>query len=227
MSMSSRLGPSQPVAKHRSFSYRTEIAWAGGRGAIAHADGLPQIRIASPPEFKGEAGVWTPEHLLIAAVNACTMTTFMAFAHRIGLPVVSYSSTAEGFLEFVDGTYRFTRVVVRPHIAVVGAEAVEQARRTIEDAHESCFIANSLRATVAVEPQIEAEPEVPVPDHSPSRAAPPPDSPRRDPPSVGDRDGIGQARAKSGMARGALYVNASSAARATGMQIRETIPFKE
>ncbi|MBI3191832.1 MAG: OsmC family protein, partial [Pedosphaera parvula] len=55
-----------------------------------------EFRVASPPEFKGEAGVWTPEDLFVAAVNVCTMTTFAAFAQRLNLPVLSYRCEAEG-----------------------------------------------------------------------------------------------------------------------------------
>ena len=63
----------------------------------------PDIAIGSPPEFKGEAGVWAPEEMLVAALNACMMLTFVSFAQSKRLEFVAYESAAEGLLENVDG----------------------------------------------------------------------------------------------------------------------------
>lgn len=147
----------QPKVKYRSFSYRTQLRWEGNKSGTLQADGKPSLRVASPPEFKGEAGVWTPEDLFVAAVDICTMTTFMAFAQRLGLPIVSYTSSAAGTLEFVDGGYRFTKVVLRPSIVIGTSEVAEQVRRTLDDAHAACLIANSILAEVRVEPRIVAD----------------------------------------------------------------------
>ena len=144
----------QPKVKYKTFTYHTNLTWLEKKSGALSAEGKPSIRVASPPEFKGEAGVWTPEELFVASVDICTMATFMAFAQRLQLPVVSYKSNAEGRLEFVDGGYRFTKVVLKPEIIVRTEEAVEQTHRTLDDAHKSCLIANSTNAEVVVEPVI-------------------------------------------------------------------------
>lgn len=42
-----------------------------------------KIEVATPPEFpKGMEGIWSPEHLLVAAVNSYLMTTFLAIAEN-------------------------------------------------------------------------------------------------------------------------------------------------
>lgn len=146
---------SPPGVKYKTFTYRTQLEWVESRAGVLRSEGKPEFRVSSPPEFKGEAGVWTPEDLFVAAVNVCTMTTFLSFAQRLQLPIVSYTSEAEGVLEFVDGGYRFTKVILRPRITVGNEEAIEQARKTLHDAHEKCLISNSIRATVLVEPSIE------------------------------------------------------------------------
>ena len=84
------------------------------------------------------------------------MTTFLAFAQRLNLPVVSYHSRAEGVLEFVEGAYRFTKVILRPAVVVAHAEDIEPASKTLHDAHKSCLIANSIRAEVVLEPRMES-----------------------------------------------------------------------
>lgn len=145
----------QPGIRYKTFTYRTQAQWVENRAGALRSEGKPEFRVSSPPEFKGEAGVWTPEDLFVAAVNVCTMTTFLAFAQRMQIPLVSYTSDAEGALEFVDGGYRFTRVVLRPRIMVGNEEAIEQARKTLHDAHEKCLISNSIRSEVVLEPRIE------------------------------------------------------------------------
>ncbi|NIS39163.1 OsmC family peroxiredoxin [Candidatus Saccharibacteria bacterium] len=144
----------QPKIKHKTFTFRTHSKRVAERAGMLGADEKPEFRVASPPEFKGESGVWTPEDLFVAAVEACTLTTFSAFAQKKGIAIESYSSTAEGVLEFVDGRYRFTKVYLRPEIIVSSSPAVEQTEKTIHDAHKSCLITNSITADVILEPVI-------------------------------------------------------------------------
>lgn len=143
--------PGQPQIKHKSFSYRTKMEWAGGRGGQSSAEGKPSFRVASPPEFKGEAGVWSPEDLLVQAANACTMTTFLSFAARKNLPVTAYSSEATGLLEFVDGKYQFTRIDILVALRLGSGGSWEEAQTVLHDAHGACLIANSIKAKVHVE----------------------------------------------------------------------------
>src|SRR5690349_1078510 len=91
--------------KHPSHTYRTRMEWAGGRGGNSIADGKPTFRVASPPEFKGEPNVWSPEDLIVQALNGCTMTTFIGFAARKNVPVAAYACDATGVLEFVETAY--------------------------------------------------------------------------------------------------------------------------
>ena len=144
-----------PKARHKAFTYRTSTDWTSGRSGVLGAAGRPALSVSSPPEFKGEAGRWTPEDLFVAAIDLCTMTTFASFAERLDLPLVSYRSEAEGLLEFVDGGYRFTRVVLRPVIVVADPASVELAAKAMRGAHEACLIGRSVRAEVVVEPRIE------------------------------------------------------------------------
>jgi organic hydroperoxide reductase OsmC/OhrA len=145
-----------PKVRRKSFTYRNGLTWTSGRSGLVDAEGKPELQVSSPPEFKGEPGRWTPEDLFVSAVNVCTMTTFAAFAQKLQLPIVGYRSEAEGVLEFEDGGYRFTRVVLRPRIVVANGASVEAAARALHDAHASCLIGRSVRASVTIEPVIEA-----------------------------------------------------------------------
>jgi organic hydroperoxide reductase OsmC/OhrA len=143
--------------KYKSFRYNTTLEWVGGKAGNLASDGKPQFRVASPPEFKGEEGVWSPEDLFVAAVNICTMTTFLAFASRKELQLVSYASGAEGLLEFAEGNYRFTQVVLQPRIKLKYKRDLDRARELLESAHHKCLIVNSITSEVRIQPELSAE----------------------------------------------------------------------
>ncbi len=146
-----------PKLKYKSFTYRNHIEWLGGRAGSLASEGKTAFRVASPPEFRGEAGVWCPEDLLVASVNTCVMATFAAYLDRLKLPVSSYACSAEGLLEFADGKYRITRVTLRPKVAVRGADAVAAVEKALRDAHDNCIVTSSIRGTVILEPEILAQ----------------------------------------------------------------------
>jgi organic hydroperoxide reductase OsmC/OhrA len=57
-----------------TYFYDTEVEWSERRRGNLRSDGLPEVQIAAPPEFQGDAGTWTPEHLFVGSVNVCFMT---------------------------------------------------------------------------------------------------------------------------------------------------------
>ena len=69
---------------YKSFQYRNNLAWDTARRGRTSAPGKPDIEIGSPPEFKGDPGAWAPEEMLVAALNACMMLTFVSFAQSRG-----------------------------------------------------------------------------------------------------------------------------------------------
>jgi organic hydroperoxide reductase OsmC/OhrA len=152
--MSENTVVSQIKPKFKSFNYQTELLWVGHRAAMIRSEGKPAFRVASPPEFKGETGVWTPEDLFVASVETCTMTTFLSFAERKKLPIVSYTSYAEGLMENVEGNYQFTKIVLKPKIVIPPDTSIELIRETLDESHRKCFIANSICAEVLLEPEI-------------------------------------------------------------------------
>jgi Predicted redox protein, regulator of disulfide bond formation len=153
--MTSVLQP--PRIKPKSFTYRTRVAGVEGRSASLLAEGKPALRVASPPEFKGVAGVWTPEDLFVAAIEVCLMLTFIGIAEKRGLKFASYESKAEGLLEWDQQSYRFTRVVVSPAITLLDEQSIAVAREVIERAHDTCLVAKSVACDVVVEPSFDVK----------------------------------------------------------------------
>ena len=120
------------------------------------ASGHSTIEIGNPPAFKGTPDVYCPEDLLIGALNACLMLTFLYQMQLRKLAVVDYESSAQGTLEHKDGKYRVTRIAVQPRISLKSENDLEAVRQAIRDAAESCMISNSILATVQLDPQFNA-----------------------------------------------------------------------
>ncbi len=144
----------QTKTRHRTFTFKTSVSWLEAKAGTLAAEGKQSLRVASPPEFKGEAGVWTPEDLFVASVEACHMATFMTFAGKRELPVISYKSHANGVLEYVDGDYRFTRIVIFPTIVVATPAVEAEVASLLREAQKHCLVANSIASIVEVNPTI-------------------------------------------------------------------------
>jgi len=139
----------------QAHHYETTIEWTDGKRGTLTAPSRPPIASGAPPEFGGSDDVWSPEHLCVAAVNACVMLTFVTIAANSKVAIRSYSAAATGTLERVEGRGPvITRVIVKPRITV--AADVERAKieRLVKMAEKSCYISNSLQAAVSVEPEI-------------------------------------------------------------------------
>ncbi len=142
-------------------TYETQIEWVKGRNGKLQAPGLPVLEVSTPPEFKGDAGFWTPEHLFVAAAEICLMATFLGIAENSRLAVAGYRSIARGKLEWMDGGgFRFTEINIVPIIHLRSFEDTARATRVMEKAAKGCLIANSMNAKVQVEPQFEIRPAV-------------------------------------------------------------------
>jgi len=151
--------PPLPKKRYKSFEYQTSTVWKSDRRGCIASDGKPDLDVASPPEFKGVAGVWTPEDLFVAAIDICQMTTFLAFAARADVQLVSYRSAAHGHLEFDGGGYRFTKVTLKPKITVTGGTERTAVERIVNEAHIQCLVGRSVNTAIDVIPEIVEDPD--------------------------------------------------------------------
>jgi len=138
----------------KSYRFHSAVRWSGERKGIASSVGKPDVEVATPPEFKGHVGIWSPEDLFVASANVCLMTTFLSFAERAGLSFTGYESEAVGLLELIEGKFAFTLIVLRPRITLKSGEDTGKAKLLIEKAEANCLISNSMKPRVTLEPTI-------------------------------------------------------------------------
>ena len=96
-----------------------------------------------------------PEEMLVAALSACHMLTFLHKARLAGHVVTAYSDAAEGVMEDIaPGRQAVTQVTLRPALTWKGPPPTEAALAALHHAaHEECFIANSVTTKILVEPR--------------------------------------------------------------------------
>lgn len=137
-------------------TYSLSIDWTDGKQGSAHSpDDIPDLVIASPPQFGGPGGRWTPEHLFVGSAAACWMTTFLAVAELSRLEVAAVAVGAEGFLERGDDRkFSIARIRLQPRVAVRREEDREKALRLIQKAEDACLVARSMRTIVELAPEV-------------------------------------------------------------------------
>jgi organic hydroperoxide reductase OsmC/OhrA len=120
-------------------------------------DGLPTLEVASPPQFGGPENTWSPEHLYVAALASCLMTTFRSIAAASDVEIVTYRDHADGHLVRDENRlYRVDEVTLRPEIVIRDASKLEKAHRILDKAEKACLVSRSVNTVVKLEGSIEA-----------------------------------------------------------------------
>ena len=123
-------------------------------GAQVHASASPHV-VRAP--FSDPSGV-DPEEAFVAALASCHMLFFLAFAAKRGFEISTYEDGAAGVMSKTsDGREWMTKVTLRPRMAFTGDKrpTAEEVDALHHQAHEACYIANSVKAEVVIEGQAE------------------------------------------------------------------------
>jgi peroxiredoxin-like protein len=136
--------------------YEVKLNWKSERKGMISSPVLnSNIEVATPPEFpKGIAGIWSPEHLLVAAVNSCLMTTFLAIAENSKFEFINFESKANGKLEKIDGKLMISEIVLAPVLTLSKEADKERALRILQKSEAACLISNSIKSTIVFTPEI-------------------------------------------------------------------------
>jgi organic hydroperoxide reductase OsmC/OhrA len=146
--------------------YRATTIWTGAsKGAttaydaysreyIVAIDGKLCIVGSADPCFRGNSALHNPEDLLVSSLSACHMLSYLALCARAGIKVVSYIDEVEGRMADQDGKVCFTDVTLHPRVTIEPGDSLEQAEALHHQAHQVCFIANSVAFPVHHQPTI-------------------------------------------------------------------------
>ncbi|MBK9717933.1 MAG: OsmC family protein [Saprospiraceae bacterium] len=135
-----------------NHKYNTQLNWiADRRGLMSSPELNESFEVATPPQFpKGMEGIWSPEHLLTAAVSSCFMTTFLAIAENSKLAFDQFSCSASGKLEQIEGKYLMTEIILEPILTIPIDTSIEKAERILIKSEAACLISNSIKSKVTL-----------------------------------------------------------------------------
>jgi organic hydroperoxide reductase OsmC/OhrA len=130
-------------------SYSRRHHWRFDGGAEVVASSSPDV----VPEPRSDPAGVDPEEALVAAAASCHMLWFLSLAQQAGLAVESYADEAEAELGRIGpGKVAIVKITLRPRIAFAGrGPGQAELDRLHHEAHERCFIANSLNCPIIVE----------------------------------------------------------------------------
>lgn len=131
--------------------YSRGHTWEFDQGLTVPASASPHV---VPPPLALERAV-DPEEAFVAALSSCHMLWFLSLAARRGLRVDSYHDDASGVLgSDAQGRKAITVVTLRPRIVFSGTRTPSGEELAVlhEQAHHECFIANSVKTEVRLEP---------------------------------------------------------------------------
>jgi organic hydroperoxide reductase OsmC/OhrA len=147
--------------------YQTKLVWSGGalgptravetysREFRAEFQGKVPLRGSADPAFHGDPALYNPEDLLLSALSACHMLSYLAVCAHAGIVVVSYEDSAVGTLARREGKVRFVDALLRPKVVLEPGSNIEKARALHGKAHDICVIVNSVNFPVRHEAHVE------------------------------------------------------------------------
>jgi organic hydroperoxide reductase OsmC/OhrA len=144
--------------------YRATSSWSGStaRGYQGydrtHSTSSPPAdgrwTLSGDPAFGGNPDYVNPESMLLMAASSCQLLSFLAVSARARIDVIQYADDAEAILPADDRPVRMTEIWLRPRIIVRAPATEARVVHLCEVAHRECYIANSLRTTINVQPDV-------------------------------------------------------------------------
>jgi organic hydroperoxide reductase OsmC/OhrA len=129
--------------------YSREHTWTFDGGTVVPASASPSV---VPAPWSNPLAV-DPEEAFVASISSCHMLTFVYLASRQGFQVDSYHDEAVGRMTKNEkGVAWVGSVSLNPQIVYGGGKAPtpDELVELHHQAHEQCFIANSVKTEVTV-----------------------------------------------------------------------------
>lgn len=137
----------QPQGK--AFSYKDY-----SREYLVRSQGKPDFMGTAAPAYMGSPYHYNPEDMLVVALSACHMLTYLAYCANSKITVLDYFDNAEGSLHQEGKVTKFKEVILKPKITISKDSNKDMAMSLHEKAHHACFIANSINFPVKISAEI-------------------------------------------------------------------------
>jgi organic hydroperoxide reductase OsmC/OhrA len=126
----------------------------GTEGLLTADDASDSIKVGLPDVFGGDKDEWNPEHLFLASISSCYMTTFLSFAKKLSFDIAHFACHAIGQVSLVDGRFQFTRIDIYPKIFITKDELHQKANLAMEKTQKYCLVSNSVKTEIIYHGQV-------------------------------------------------------------------------
>ena len=143
------------TGRKNAHDYKARLVWEGnlGDGTTSYTgygrkyrlkiDGKPDIIGSADPIFRGDANVYNPEDLFVAALSSCHLLSYLALCARSKINVIAYEDDAMGTLLLrPDGGGKFESVTLRPSVTIAAGSDEKRALELHETARAGGEIAD-------------------------------------------------------------------------------------
>jgi organic hydroperoxide reductase OsmC/OhrA len=141
--------------------YNTRLHWDGSTAAGIRGYSRDHVAIAPPavatvdltadPAFRGSPDRLNPEQLVVMAASSCQMLSFLSLAARAGVEVTGYDDEATSHLDLTAKPARLGAIRLAVSVRVAPGTDPDLVRELAHQAHEECYVANSLAVPVEVD----------------------------------------------------------------------------
>ena len=137
------------------YTYKNSTEWLGEhRGHIKMENGV-SLDFSAPPSMHGIVDVLTPEDSFMAAVNTCYFMMFIWACERFKINLISVKIEAIGkVLENIDKTSIFSEILLKVKITAKDTTE-ERIKSALKSARKYSLVAESIKADLNIEPEIE------------------------------------------------------------------------
>lgn len=135
-----------------AWNYRTYT-----RQYHASIEGKPDLTGSADPTFRGDRTKHNPEDLFVIAISSCHMLSYLALCARANIEVLAYEDRATGTMSTDNrGGGKFDVVTLHPIVTIKNTDDIARAEALHEEAHATCFIANSCSVPIHHQPVTKA-----------------------------------------------------------------------
>ena len=155
------------MSQRREHIYQPVVTWQGnfgqgtknykgyGRNHSISSPEKNELLVSSDPAFRGDPKLYNPEDLFVASLSGCHMLWYLHLCAEEGVVVESYVDRPLGVMVEGGGAPgSFASVTLRPEVKISAGD-IDLAISLHQKAHAECFIANSVKTKIVLEPKIE------------------------------------------------------------------------
>ena len=139
-----------------THTYDVNLAWdAEQEQALLRAGNRMPILVSAPPEFHGSDAVWSPEHLILASLTSCYVTTLVYFAKLLKVKFRDLKVSSKVEIEKEGkGMFEAKTFILNPSIDFMNDPGAHIIENLLDKAKRYCIVSNSVKGNVIVEPTI-------------------------------------------------------------------------